>query len=61
MVRAYGRLKCHMCHKIPSLGWVYACQQDRLTSQVRLGGDVLGMAEDFVAVEDGDDYFEAQV
>ena len=50
-----------MCGKIPSLGWVYSCQQDQVTQPVRLTGDGMGLGEALVAVEDGDGYFEAQV
>ena len=30
MNRVHGNFPCHMCGKIPEIGWLYVCQQDKM-------------------------------
>lgn len=57
MNRLYGPHKCHMCGKVPAIGWVYSCQQDRMSQHQHSPTE----CEVLPAVDDGDSYFEAQV
>jgi hypothetical protein len=54
MNRLYGEHTCSMCGKVPSLGWVYSCQQDRLLCHPVPDMEALPI------VSDDGDYFEAQ-
>lgn len=56
MNRLYGEHTCHQCGKVPTLGWVYSCQQDHL-SQIRSNGT---STEILPLVPDHGNYFEAQ-
>jgi hypothetical protein len=54
--RLYGVHTCHNCHKVPSLGFVYACRQDRDMPQ----NDKATDPDIFPVVPDGSSYFDVQ-
>lgn len=56
MNRVYGDVYCSMCCRKPEVGWVYACQQDRLPGQYDPVPDVDVSP---VTVPDESDYFDA--
>ncbi|KAF2161359.1 hypothetical protein M409DRAFT_28094 [Zasmidium cellare ATCC 36951] len=57
MNRVHGDLTCNMCGRIPEVGWVYACQQDRLPGQYDPLPDVDAVP---VTVPDDSNYFDAR-
>lgn len=56
MNRLHGEHTCQQCGKVPSLGWVYHCQQDNLAPirNTALSTEVLPL------VPDHENYFEVQ-
>ncbi|KAK3708327.1 hypothetical protein LTR37_011592 [Vermiconidia calcicola] len=56
MNRLHGEHTCNFCGKVPSLGWVYSCQQDRLLQYKHFAPST----EALPTVSDSGDFFEAQ-
>lgn len=57
MSRVYGHVTCSLCGRIPSMGWVYACQEDHLPGHYDPLPDIEVMP---VVVPDECHYFEAR-
>lgn len=57
MSRVHGNVTCSMCGHIPEIGWVYACQQDRLPDQYDALPDVDAIP---VTIPDESDYFDGR-
>ena len=58
MNRLYGNHTCLMCGKVPSIGWLYVCQQDRDVELER--SETIPDPEGFVIVPSEASYFDAQ-
>lgn len=56
MNRLHGNNICHMCGKLPELGWLYACRQDWLIEHQQ--DPVATAAESAIVVPDESNYFE---
>ncbi|KAK5167612.1 uncharacterized protein LTR77_007311 [Saxophila tyrrhenica] len=56
MNRLYGNHTCHMCGKVPSIGWVYSCQQDHQLQYQQVTPSIEALPE----IPDSSNYFEAQ-
>ncbi|KAK4505557.1 hypothetical protein PRZ48_003520 [Zasmidium cellare] len=56
MKRLHGSLTCNMCNRVPELGWVYSCEQDRLPGQYDPLPDVDAVP---ITIPDESDYFDA--
>ncbi len=56
MARSYGKHICHICSKVPELGFIYKCEQDHLL-QIR---NQVPSTETLPLIPDHGNFFEAQ-
>ncbi|CAK3863541.1 Hypothetical predicted protein [Lecanosticta acicola] len=57
MSRVYGQAACSLCARIPSMGWLYACQEDQLPGHYDPLPDIDVTP---VVLPDDSDYFDAE-